>query len=201
MSATQISATEEPTCQRPTRGRPRAFDACAGRQLAARRFARDGFEGVCVADLCAEMGINPPSFYAAFGSKEALFRDVLAEYVAMTSKAYAEAIEGANTPRDLRHRVLRTAVGLFTRDGGVGCMVLANLMQKGGGDPMVAYLQSILDALNDAMLTRLQALGLPLPEAEALVRTVAVAMLGLSAAARSGMDRAALDQVVDDLVP
>ncbi|HFL4097314.1 TPA: TetR/AcrR family transcriptional regulator [Escherichia coli] len=32
-----------------------------------------GYEPTSVADLCAAIGIRPPSLYAAFGSKAALF--------------------------------------------------------------------------------------------------------------------------------
>src|SRR5262245_34969193 len=60
------------------RGRPRTFD----REEAVRQ-ARDvfwalGYEGATLADLQRAMGgITAPSFYAAFGSKEQLFREVI----------------------------------------------------------------------------------------------------------------------------
>jgi AcrR family transcriptional regulator len=43
-------------------------------------FWRQGYEGASLADLTRAMGINPPSLYAAFGSKEGLFRAVLERY-------------------------------------------------------------------------------------------------------------------------
>jgi AcrR family transcriptional regulator len=43
-------------------------------------FWRQGYEGASMADLTAAMGINSPSLYACFGSKEGLFRAVLARY-------------------------------------------------------------------------------------------------------------------------
>ena len=43
-------------------------------------FWRKGYEGASLSDLTAAMGINAPSLYAAFGSKEGLFRAVLERY-------------------------------------------------------------------------------------------------------------------------
>jgi AcrR family transcriptional regulator len=43
-------------------------------------FWRQGYEGASLSDLTAAMGINSPSLYACFGSKEGLFRAVLARY-------------------------------------------------------------------------------------------------------------------------
>ena len=46
-------------------------------------FWASGYEGATLEDLQAAMGgISPPSFYHAFGSKEALFREAVDLYVA-----------------------------------------------------------------------------------------------------------------------
>jgi AcrR family transcriptional regulator len=61
-------------------GRPRSFcvDQAADRAMTV--FWRKGYEGASLSDLTAAMGINAPSLYAAFGSKEGLFRAVLERY-------------------------------------------------------------------------------------------------------------------------
>ena len=64
------------------RGRPRAFDMDKALDARARLFWRKGYEGTSIADLTEAMGINPPSLYAAFGGKEALFRQALDRYEA-----------------------------------------------------------------------------------------------------------------------
>lgn len=64
------------------RGRPRSFDKEAALDRAMEVFWRLGYEGASMADLTAAMGIASPSLYAAFGSKEALFRLALEHYSA-----------------------------------------------------------------------------------------------------------------------
>lgn len=61
-------------------GRPRAFDTDKALDAAMEVFWRKSYQGASIADLTAAMGINPPSLYAAFGSKEGLFRAVLERY-------------------------------------------------------------------------------------------------------------------------
>jgi AcrR family transcriptional regulator len=61
-------------------GRPRSFCTDTALDRAMTVFWRHGYEGASLADLTAAMGINSPSLYAAFGSKEGLFRAVLERY-------------------------------------------------------------------------------------------------------------------------
>jgi AcrR family transcriptional regulator len=61
-------------------GRPRGFCVDQAADRAMNVFWRRGYEGASLSDLTAAMGINAPSLYAAFGSKEGLFRAVLERY-------------------------------------------------------------------------------------------------------------------------
>lgn len=70
-----MSSTETPTT-----GRPRAFDEEAVLDRAAEVFWRYGYEGASLSALTGAMGINRPSLYAVFGSKEQLFRRAFARY-------------------------------------------------------------------------------------------------------------------------
>lgn len=156
-----------------------------------RLFVEQGFDAVGVADLCRAMGINPPSLYAAYGSKRGLFDQAVAQYGATTSEVYAAAIAGARDLRDLRRRVLDAAVELYLRGGGTGCLVMGTLSSTRDAD-LKAALAGMVDARRQAMFDRARELGADAEEARAEVTAISVAMMGLSAAARSGMDERAL---------
>ncbi|MDB5740587.1 MAG: transcriptional regulator, TetR family [Alphaproteobacteria bacterium] len=61
-------------------GRPRSFCKDEALDRAMTIFWRSGYEGASMADLTHAMGINSPSLYACFGSKEGLFKAVLDRY-------------------------------------------------------------------------------------------------------------------------
>lgn len=177
------------------RGRPRSFDAEAGVALALDLFARQGYDAVGVAQLCARLAIRPPSLYAAYGSKRALFDRAVARYADRTGPVYAAAIAAATSPADLRARVLTVAVDLYTSDAS-GCLVLSTLTATADVD-LQAALAAILNGRRAAMTARLRALGAC--DADTQSDAITVAMMGLSAAARAGMDRPTLRRILDSL--
>src|SRR6059058_2514400 len=63
-----------------TRGRPRTFDPDTALRTALDLFWERGYDGTSLHDLAERMGIASASIYACFGSKEDLFRKVMALY-------------------------------------------------------------------------------------------------------------------------
>jgi AcrR family transcriptional regulator len=90
----------------PKRGRPREFDRDAALRRAMELFWRHGYEGTSLAELTAAMDINKPSLYAAFGSKELLFREAITLY---------DATDGSATHRALNEKTARAAVESMLR--------------------------------------------------------------------------------------
>src|SRR5437879_5569396 len=86
-------------------GRPRAFDAEHALDEAMEVFWRHGYEGATIAQLTEAMGINPPSLYAAFGSKEGLLKAALDRYTARRD-AFMVEILSAPTARETAERML-----------------------------------------------------------------------------------------------
>lgn len=64
------------------RTRRRAFDRESGIQIAKALFHKRGYDAVGISELTSALDINPPSLYAAYGSKAGLFSRCLELYVA-----------------------------------------------------------------------------------------------------------------------
>jgi AcrR family transcriptional regulator len=96
------------------RGRPRAFDRDEALRAAMTVFWEKGYEGASLEELQSAMGeISPPSFYAAFGSKERLFFEAVDLYVELVGYRPAQALESATTARAGVEAMLREAVDIY----------------------------------------------------------------------------------------
>ena len=106
------------------RGRPRAFDRDEALQKAQALFHAHGYEGVGVAALAEAMGVNPPSLYAAFGSKAALYEEVLARYDCAASPM-RDLLAPGGDPAAALSAFLREAAATYAADRQApGCLVL-----------------------------------------------------------------------------
>ena len=72
-----------------------------------------GYEGTSLSDLTGAIGITPPSFYFAFKSKEALFRQVVDRYQCVHFGFFAEALN-QTTPLAVAERMLYGLADAFT---------------------------------------------------------------------------------------
>lgn len=107
-------------------GRPREFDRDLALAKARDAFWARGYEGVSVADLVATLGLASARIYAAFGSKEALFRETVALYDAGDGGFATRALAEESTVRQGLARILREAIEIYTRKGRPqGCMVVS----------------------------------------------------------------------------
>lgn len=184
-------------------GRPRNFDADEALDRAVLVFWELGYERTTLTDLCAAMGINRPSLYAAFGTKEELFRRALDRYANGPHAYEANALE-LPTAREVAEALLRGAVERQTgADTPHGCLaVLGATTHPGTESPIAQALISARTAGEDAVrqrFARAQSEGdLPTDadpaELAAYVRTV---VYGLTVKAAGGATRAELERVVD----
>lgn len=113
----------------PSRGRPREFDPDLALRSAMNLFWERGYEGTKLTDLAAVMGINKPSLYAAFGSKEALFRQAVSLYDKAEGRGIEQALHAEPRVRDAIAKFLRLNLESYTDpDKPSGCMIVLAAM-------------------------------------------------------------------------
>jgi TetR/AcrR family transcriptional repressor for divergent bdcA len=107
------------------RGRPRRFDPEAAIAIAQRLFHIRGYDAVSVADLTEALGINPPSFYAAFGSKAGLYARTLGRYTAAEGIPLEEILRPGRPVAEALAAVLEEAARRYAADPtAAGCLVI-----------------------------------------------------------------------------
>ncbi|MGA1831276.1 TetR/AcrR family transcriptional regulator [Rhizobium wenxiniae] len=107
-------------------GRPRGFDRQEALGRAQRLFRRHGYEAVSIAKLTDEIGIAPPSLYAAFGSKAELFREAVLSYRADDGIA---PVKCTGTGQDRVRASLLRSIEVVTHDKTTpGCMISTGML-------------------------------------------------------------------------
>jgi AcrR family transcriptional regulator len=109
-----------------SRGRPRSFSREQALERALELFWARGYEGATLSDLQEAMGgITAPSFYAAFGSKEGLFREVVELYSATQGAPMVTNLTQGTTARASIEGLLRAALAaFFQRNCPRGCLLV-----------------------------------------------------------------------------
>ncbi len=179
---------------RPGRGRPRAFDPEAALELGQRMFHAAGYDAVGLSALTDALGIKPPSFYTAFGSKAAFFRQVLERY-AGTELALADILLPGRPPAEALGDLIGRAARTYARDPErPGCLVLE--AARGGEASESVQMAREVAERRRAQVRAFVATTHP-AQAAAATDYVTAVMSGLSACAREGMDEARLVAVAD----
>lgn len=183
------------------RGRPRAFDRAEALQKAMLLFWEKGFQGAAMSELTAAMGINAPSLYACFGSKEGLYREAMALYESGDGAELAAAIAAAPTVRDAIEIYLMRSAALFSRPGKpAGCMIVLSVVhaavtsEEAGRALRDARteMQGVLEArLRGALASGELSAGDP----AAIAAFYCTVQQGMSIRARDGASRAELEAV------
>lgn len=165
------------------RGRPRRFDPDTAIAQAQRLFHEKGYDGVSVADLTQALGINPPSFYAAFGSKAALYLRVLERYASHGALRLRPILEADQPLAVALAQVLEEAARGYAADPqAAGCLVLEGTHCD---DPQARAAATAYHQAAQALIRASIAARQP-QQAQALADFVTTTMAGLSASARHG---------------
>ena len=177
-------------------GRPREFDRDIALQKARDLFWERGYEGVSMSDLTAKLGLASARIYAAFGSKEALFREAVALYEAQEGAFATRALSDACPVSEAVERLFVDAIDLYTRKGAPrGCMVVSSATNcSNENDSVREWLAGHRRSRTVTILERLQRAERmgelpPGTNAASLGDLYATALHGISVQARDGVSK------------
>lgn len=164
-------------------GRPRRFDPVQAVDTAQRLFHARGYDAVSVADVTDALGINPPSFYAAFGSKIGLFGRILDRYAATRAIPLADLLRSDRPVAESLAALLEDAAHRYAADSdAAGCLVLEGTRcnDNEAREAARAFHVAAEDMVRGYIAARHP------EEAERLTDFVSTTMVGLSAKSRNG---------------
>lgn len=170
----------------------RPFNREAGIVIAKDLFHEHGYDAVGVAELTRALGINPPSLYAAYGSKAGLYGRCLSLYLTEGNLPADEILRPGRQVSDAIRELFVRATEVYTKSRTKrGCMVSegmravdseVRLLAKKQGDKAATFIEHFIAQSH--------------PENARELADYAVVMLrGLSAEARAGCSRQRLIKV------
>ncbi|MER7077144.1 transcriptional regulator, TetR family [Saccharopolyspora kobensis] len=188
----------------PSPGRPRSFDRATALRAAMELFWERGYEATSLSDLTTAMGISSPSLYAAFGSKENLFRETIALYNSADEAVGEHSLRKHPTAREAIEAMLRDNADAYVDPGTPrGCMVVLAATNCGPDNQRVQ--DFLAECRRDdhravrARLDRAVAEG-DVPEdadLEAIASFYLAVLQGLSIQARDGCSRETAHAIID----
>jgi len=182
-------------------GRPREFDRDAALKRARDLFWERGYEGASMSDLVAALGIASARIYAAFGSKEELFRAAIEQYEAEEGAFADRALSGSKDVRAALGDMFGEAIKLYTTKQR-GCMVVSAATNCAPENVALgAWLAEHRRARTKSIIDRLRKAKLAgeIPDhvdAVALGDCCATMLHGLSVQARDGVGSERLNAMV-----
>jgi AcrR family transcriptional regulator len=189
-------------------GRPRQFDRDIALTKAMHLFWQYGFEATSLSQLKTALCISAPSFYAAFGSKEALFQETVALYLASHGTVMDYLWDAQLPPRVAIELALRASARMQSEVGHpTGCMVALSVTGTSVAENNAATAAlTAARARNRAGIVSCVERGVARQELDATTDVTALAgafesfLLGLSIRARDGATQATLDKSVTQIM-
>ena len=162
-------------------GRPRAFDRDDAVDQAMQLFWQHGYDSTSLALLKAELGggISAPSFYAAFGSKEALFDECVQRYLATFAQVTECLWDETLPPRQAIETALRQSARIVQRvdDAGMAVQYAADEASRAGFGRGLACVEHARAGIAEDVANRLD-LGRQAGEHMGVVGAAQIAGLG-----------------------
>lgn len=190
----------QPPAELPKVHTRRKFDRDEALETALRLFWEYGYDTTSIATLTTEMGINPPSLYAAFGNKNQLFEEAIDLY----QRRHGVDLPTGVPARDAVESMLRELARDYTDDAHPrGCIIISAATNYApGGEEIVSRMRDLREATKNriaSLITEDAERSIPLPP-EDIRRTAtffAAVIQGMHQQAVDGATHADLDAIVD----
>jgi AcrR family transcriptional regulator len=188
----------------PTRrGRPRAYDTQIALKQATEAFWRTGYSGTSLDSIAAATGMNPPSLYAAFGNKRAIYLEALAHYWELSLAATRAALAEDRPLSESLMLAYDAALSIYFSGKGSarGCFVIGTAVTESAEDAAirnnVAAGLRRLDADFEARFRAAQEKGELKRDADpaALAELASATMHSIAIRARAGVRRPELREI------
>lgn len=182
-------------------GRPREFDREAALRQLQKVFWERGYDETSIADLVAATGLASARLYAAFGAKDAMFRECVELYRREEGGFADRALEEAAVADAVR-RMFRDAVAVYTRPTPRGCMVVSAATScASAGDAVRDWLigerRGRTEAIRRRLAVAVAAGELPSDfDTRGVSDALAALLHGVSVQARDGVSRRRLEAVI-----
>ena len=120
---------------RTTLGRPASFSRDRAIDQAMQLFWRDGYQAVTVSELADAMALQRSSFYNSFGTKEAVFREVVEAYALQAPDAVLDNVRPGDSAIKTLVKALRALCHARAKDDYArGCLICNSIAELIGVD-------------------------------------------------------------------
>ncbi|MBR0952553.1 TetR/AcrR family transcriptional regulator [Bradyrhizobium canariense] len=121
------------------RGRPPAYDAPTALKRATETFWKTGYSGTSLDKVAAATGMSPPSLYAVFGNKHALYLEALARYWEISLTATRDALAGDHPLAEALMLAYDAALSIYFSGKGHarGCFVVGTAVTEVAEDAAI----------------------------------------------------------------
>src|SRR3954453_4666106 len=121
------------------RGRPRAYDTQVALKQATETFWKTGYSGTSLDSIAAATGMNPPSLYAAFRNKPAIYLEAPPRYWEISLAATREALAEDRPLGESLMLAYEAALSIYFsgKRGARGCFVIGTAVTEASEDAAI----------------------------------------------------------------
>lgn len=174
---------------------------------ALKLFWRKGYNATSMKDIEEEMDMRPGSIYAAFGNKEALFKETLEEYANLAADEFEQTLaQKTSVLQGLSLYLRNIAVMTATCQPTKACMLVKTLLEftpedKAFSDPVRSYLEGFEQRFSEAFELAQQRGEIGRSQSpERLARLLQTNIIGLRTMARRGIPQQQLESLAEDII-